>query len=132
MKIIQAEKEYYSNSINFVDEKNVFVGYDMEQSCCENANWFISNKEENQPMEGNGILDKLDLYNFDIKYFVEVEGKLDEDDMSWLDSGGMVRFKLISEGKSDLFLHLYNSHNGYYGHGFEFKVGEKIKKKGSL
>ena len=27
--------------VNFVDENNVFVGYDMRQSCCEQAGYFF-------------------------------------------------------------------------------------------
>ena len=41
MKIITCDKQY-SYSINFVDENNVFVGYDLEQQCCEEADWFFT------------------------------------------------------------------------------------------
>jgi hypothetical protein len=42
-------KKFEDNGkINFVDENNVFMGYDMERSCCEVADWFISPKEENE------------------------------------------------------------------------------------
>jgi hypothetical protein len=36
IKIFETE-----NKINFVDDKNSFVGYDTEQQCCENATWKI-------------------------------------------------------------------------------------------
>ncbi len=38
----------------------------------------------------------------------------------------MAIFKIINSKKEELFLVLYNNHNGYYGHGFEFGVGENI------
>jgi len=37
MKIFLNEKEL-ETKINFVDDNNVFVGYDLTQQCCENAN----------------------------------------------------------------------------------------------
>ena len=33
------------DKVNFVDENNVFVGYDLLQDCCEDANWFIADRE---------------------------------------------------------------------------------------
>ena len=52
-----------------------------------------------------------------------------------LEEGGLVIFKLQSlptNPKSDLYLHLYNSHNGYYSHGFEMYVGGIPIKSGSI
>jgi len=105
--------------VNFVDINNVFVGYGLEQDCCENAGYFINEKEldnipENHSLE-NSVLKE---YVFDTKYFKEVL------DVSKHD-GSMVRFKLIALNHPDLFLHLYNYHNGYYGHGFESKIGDQ-------
>ena len=31
--------------INFVDKNNVVLGYDMNQDCCENANWFKNKRK---------------------------------------------------------------------------------------
>jgi hypothetical protein len=30
--------------------------------------------------------------------------------------------------ETDLYLHFYNVHNGYYGHGFKMEIGGKIIK----
>lgn len=49
-----------------------------------------------------------------------------------LDAGRMVAFKLTALGKPDLFLHLYNAHNGYYGHGFEVKHGGEVVEDDTL
>lgn len=125
------QDEKWNSKVNFVDINNVLVGYDTEQNCCEKADYFISDKEENEDKDSQGVLTGLEDYIFDTSYFKEVEPKADKYG-SCLDSGSMVRFKLISQGKPDLFLHLYNSHNGYYGHGFEFKIGDVIKQEGSL
>jgi hypothetical protein len=124
MKIFNKTEEW-SGKVNFVDDDNVLVGYSLTQACCEHADWFISTTEDNDVKEDNGIVD-VDGYFFDKNYFVEVEPKKEGSEdyrYSVLDEGGMVRFKLVAFGKPDLFLHLYNSHNGYYGHGFEATIG---------
>jgi len=125
MKVFQSDKEYGGKN-NFVDRNNVFVGYDTEQDCCEDADWFISDKVEKELPETNQHDIDLSGYVFDTTYFKEnseIQGDLDE--------GECVVFKLI-KGNSELFLHLYNCHNGYYSHGFEMKIGDEIIKEGYL
>ncbi len=122
MKISNKEAGWESK-VNFVDENDVFLGYDTAQDCCEDAGWFISDKEdEPYSCEGNkSFTDNTEGYVFDTEYMNLV-------DSSDLDDGGQVCFKITHKGKQDLFIHLYNSHNGYYGHGFTFTVdGKKVK-----
>ena len=111
--------------INFIDENNVFVGYDIEQSCCEHADWFISMKEPNK-IEDFKDLD-FDNYVFDKTFFKE--NPLHKDDV---DDGGSVLFRLVDHTGGEAFLCLFNSHNGYYGHGFELKIGGQSIKEGLL
>lgn len=119
----------WDTKVNFVDENNVFVGYDTMQDCCEYAGWFIDydvlsdisysgleNKENSKKPDTDG-------YIFDIEFLKE------EDDG---DETGVVIFKLKKDKESDLYLHLFNVHNGYYSHGFEFSTNEVIIKKGYL
>ena len=113
MKIIDS----FSNKINFIDKNDVFVGYDLSQNCCEDAGWYITDKIIPYTYTNSDIeyhIPDISNYIFDAEFFREIES-ID------LDSGNMVVFKLISFMKPDLYLHLYNSHNGYYGHGFEVK-----------
>lgn len=132
MKIFNSTKEW-EEKVNFVDQNNVLVGFDLAQSCCEHADWFISQTEDKEPSkEGNGIVEGLDDYRFDKEYFVQVELDKDEYNYSCLDEGGMVRFKLTAANKPDLFLHIYNSHNGYYSHGFEMRDGDKQLQSGGV
>jgi len=101
--------------INFVDDNNVFVGYDLGQDCCEYADWFISYKEAVEP-EFNGLKTlEFDGWCFDTTYFKKLA------DAPGLDEGGIAIFRLVFEDK-ELFLHLFNCHNGYYAHGFMFGV----------
>jgi len=118
--------------VNFVDENNVFVGYDMGRDCCEHAEWFIADslltKMPSERCNSNG----LENYRFDPDFFEELNALQYEDkEGDALDAGGMVVFKL-TDGKSEKFLHLFNCHNGYYGHGFTMKIGEEVKHEGYL
>lgn len=101
------------DKVNFVDQNNTLIGYDLSQSCCEHAGWYISESKRTDTDDKTAlsITDGLDGYVFDSDYFEQVEGADVYD-------GGMVRFRLVEDGKPDLFLHIFNSHNGYYGHGF--------------
>jgi hypothetical protein len=113
MKVFEHETK-----VNFVDENNVLVGYDLEQACCEDAGWFIASSPcEDVPSSPN---DKTDYpgFVFDVGY----DSPSIEDQEFEL---YMTVFRL-TKGTEQLFVHLYNIHNGYYGHGFEMKDGEKV------
>jgi hypothetical protein len=121
IKIFDQTPEWGGNKVNFVDHNNCLLGYDMMQGCCEYAGWFISTMEEKASYEvcedlhqTNGASPyELGSYSFCREYF------------SSEDSGGddfVARFKLVSRYSPDLYLHLFNCHNGYYGHGFTFST----------
>lgn len=116
-----------NGKVNFVDENNVFVGFDYQQCCCEDFGWSISNAEGVIYADDNGhdLRDFPDYY-FDTDYFLE------GDDPSDYDSGGWVKFRLVEEDGEDLFLMLYNIHNGYYSHGFGMEVGGERLYYGSI
>ena len=123
MKIFNQTGEFPSK-VNFADENNVCLGYSLSQNCCEDADWFISDKEEVEAYDTKKAEFNVEDFVFDPAYFEQV-------DCSELDAGEMVRFRLVN-GSNELFIHLYNCHNGYYGHGFEFKIGDEIKHDGYL
>lgn len=125
-------KKFEKNKkINFVDENNVFVGYDTEQKCCENAGWFISNEKKVKVydiIENKKDYD-IEKYYFDKDFFEEItrtDCRIDKK------RNNLVIFKLISPNLPTLYLHLYNHHNGYYSHGFESKIGNTEWRIGDL
>ena len=125
MRIFNQTKAHPAK-VNFVDENNVLIGYDLSQCCCENADWFITPDERNNTDKTPQPTSKdVANYSFDPDYFVAVEA-------CDLDMGGMVRFRLVAEGQPDLYLHLYNSHNGYYSHGFDVEGIAEAGRGGSL
>lgn len=114
MKIFKKEDE----KVNFVDINNVLIGYDMRQDCCEYADWFISETKEDKEKGRDKKIVDYSGYVFDVTYFEEI-------DAPGGDAGKMVRFKLMADNKPDLYLHIFNCHNGYYGHGFEATINGK-------
>lgn len=71
--------------------------------------------------DGTEDFDDWESYRFDASFFQEGRGR---------DEGGMAVFRLI--GPSTKYLHIFNSHNGYYGHGFNFSVDGTIVQEGGL
>jgi len=111
--------------INFVDENNIFVGYDMNQNCCEHADWFVSREKPKTISETQDL--NFDDFVFDKDFFEESVLEQSE-----VDDGGSVLFRLIGKDNSEAFLCLYNIHNGYYGHGFDMKIGGQEIHSGAL
>lgn len=112
------------NKFNWVDENNVYLGYDSSQQCCEDADWFVCDEITkdigyNSP---SGCENDLDWENweFDTQFFDSGYGGGGD--------GGVAIFRLNhKEENRYTYLHLFNCHNGYYGHGFVFKIGDEVK-----
>ena len=124
----------WSTKVNFVDENNVLVGYDFTGSCCEQFGWYIhdkvtNNREDslfNEIIDHSAINDSLKEWTFDTSFFEELrEGSRCSDDHN------TAVFRLVNED-NELFLHLFNVHNGYYSHGFDFSKDGEIIQTGSL
>jgi hypothetical protein len=123
------------DKINFIDVNNVLVGYDLSCSCCENANWFISDKVIEKWPEKEEQDKNLDGFLFDKEFFMEISSIPSEDGYDHLGDGGMVVFKLINtcgDIVKEKYLHLYNCQNGYYSHGFKMNVGDENIRCGSI
>jgi len=130
MKIFKGKKDKYSwnNRYNFVDENNVFVGYDADTSCCEDGGYILSKTIPTSTQEPSIKIVEVN-YIFDTSFFKE--GVISQDE---LDSGGSVVFKMVNKNDPAdvIYLTLFNCHNGYYGHGFDMTINDKIIHEGSL
>lgn len=112
-----------NGKMNFVDDNNVLVGFDYEECCCESFGWEIANPNDTQ-IKYNEDSD-YSGYVFDPAFCNELTGEE-------YDEGGAVEFRLV-KGDQELLLRLWNSHNGYYGHGFEMgEIGGKSIHSGCL
>lgn len=118
----------YGGKINFVDQNDVYVGFDNQEYCCELFGWFFSRDlpDINEMQNHEWRPDDLEDYIF-VKDFMHEMKYPDK-----FDGGGAVVFKLLNSKDEVLYLTLYNSHNGYYGHGFEVKDGVTLVKFGGL
>ncbi len=116
------KKDY---KINFIDDNNVFVGFDDESCCCEQFGYFLSRTLPTQIEENEATID-TEGFNFDPEFFQTLE--LNQE---LHDEGGIAIFRL-TKGAEEIFLALYNSHNGYYSHGFDMTVGGIKIHDGSL
>jgi len=122
MKIFNNTNTAWENKVNFIDENNVMVGYDTSQRCCEDAGWYIRDQLIQEIPAGNDPERDYSGYVFDTEYFKEFH---DGNDLT------IVVFKLTN-GIQNIYLHLFNCHNGFYSHGFEMRLPGEILKKGNL
>lgn len=117
--------------INFVDENNVMLGYDNDQCCCEHADWFIADEVTPKILDHQPV-DAVDGWVFDPDFFREIDHATSGDaKYNCLDAGGMAVFRIV-KGDAEKFIHLFNCHNGYYGHGFSFMNGNTPIQQGGL
>ena len=122
-------KENTNEKINFIDENDVFLGYDMGQCCCEEADYFLTSNPEianatpelmkKIEAENENNIDainiRLDGYVFDTTFCKVLDVNQYPGDES-----NIAYFRCVKTGSEDLFVVLMNSHNGYYYHGFDF------------
>jgi hypothetical protein len=107
-----------NGKINFVDRNNVLVGFGYDQSCCEHFGHFFSN-DENLVYRGNGSPEENHQLN-DVADYV-----FDKTYHAFSGDYGM-RFRLVADGAPDLFLTVFNDHNGYYAHGLDMSDGDTV------
>lgn len=118
---------------NWVDSNNVVLGYDTYQSCCEDAGYLYYFTQKYNEHDICDLENGNNDYVFDKEFCVIGEEAFDyfEHDhykkLSDLENGDIVTFKLISETKGDIYITLYNAHNGYYAHGFSMKLANSVK-----
>ena len=133
MKYFSATRDpHWRTKINFVDENNVVVGYDFSSGCCEQYGWYISNNVTQDTTghvlddnSSSNLDEELEGWVFDDSFFEELttSKRCDEENTAV--------FRMV-KGDQEQFLHLYNMHNGYYSHGFDFKKGDETVKSGRL
>ncbi len=129
MRVFESGEGCFSCKLNIVDGRNVFVGFDFGQLCCESFGYKITKDEPTsfEHLENLEGLDGVDFpgFNFDTAYKVDfIENGYGE--------GGSVTFKAVNDAGEVLFVSLMNSHSGCYGHGFDMKIGGTTGFEGSL
>ena len=118
--------------INFVDENNVFVGFDMQQDCCEH---FDARVVEFGPSGAVALDDQVfPGFTFDKdQNLIPYEKQKISEFVGDCENGNWVAFRLSDKNGKHVYVVLENSHNGYYAHGWEFGIdGESTIESGSL
>lgn len=106
----------YGFSVNFIDEDDVFLGYRLEQSCCEKAGyglfWDGNCRKKIDYDNDNELNEILEGYYFDVKFMRKYyDGKNTDTNYAL--------FRIKKDGEKNIYISLSNKHNGYYAHGFE-------------
>lgn len=104
--------------INFIDRNDCFVGFDYYACCCESFGWYVASEPSADPVPD--LDDEAALNGF---WFDTATEPTDVEDAD-ADQGGTVAFRCVNEAGDVVWLHLYNSHNGYYSHGWETSWGQ--------
>lgn len=103
---------------NWVDESNRFVGFDSRDHCCERFGWRVLTSKPTGSEEGIEEVEPVpwDDYSFADEKPTALNG-------AHYEEGGEVSFRLVAQGRPDLFLSIFNHQNGYYSHGFDYGLG---------
>jgi len=113
-------KVEFAHSINFIDENDIFIGFDLRTQCCEDFGWFIKDNEsvddliQQAESSNKSCEEDYSGWLFDLNYF-----KSDSFDTGTITSADAVVFRLKKENKSK-YLFLFNIGNGMYAHDFFF------------
>ncbi len=119
MRVFEANRK-----INFVDENNVFVGYDDGQRCCEVFGYVFTREDPETIMTS--------LYNIKDAEFDHSVYRFDPDFYRNCDECVYFKLQHIDNPDDVIYLSLYNYHNGYYSHGFSFSVDGVVKQNGGI
>lgn len=110
--LIKETSHGFCEKINFIDRNDNFVGFDFSSQCCEYFGYYFANAVTDKEPE---IQPEHDGFYFDTSSAViDVEFT---DECSDEDNG--VAFKCVNDEGCSIYLHLTNSHNGYYSHGWD-------------
>ena len=113
----------WGNRLNLIDENNVFVGYDYEQDCCEDFGYKFETSKRNI------IEEKPDLNG---AFFTLNHKKLKSTDDYYDDGDYEYGFEIKLANGELIWFVIYNYHNGYYSHGFDFKNDKETLIEGCL
>jgi hypothetical protein len=102
-------------SINFIDENDLYIGFDDNQCCCEYVDYFVSDLSDTSCEFADQMPDHdLAGWNFvDPRILPETFVDLED---PYADEGGHIAFMIVHPEFGSKWLHFFNIHNGYYGH----------------
>lgn len=117
----------YDDRLNFIDDKDNFVGWDDSQQCCEDHFWGVYlDAAGTKPVSDEEEELSRCSFNTNVKPYM-----LEDDSEHVKEGGGVMVFELINADNEPRFLLVGNDHNGYYSHDWEYSINGN-KESGSL
>ena len=116
MKVFTTDNSPWNAEVNYVDKNNRVLGYSMSQDCCEIFGHCVLAKlpaPEGEP-DDHALPDSvLEPYSFSPEAPAPLPSRR-------ADEGSVLAFRIVADGLPDLWVVIWNFHNGYYSHGWEF------------
>ncbi len=116
-----------TDSINFIDEHDNFVGYQLSQICCEQATWAIVSEQptnKKKAIQSTVQPEELEGYYLDTRWFKQKNFKDTDTDA--------VIFRMKKDKHPHRYIVFTNTQNGYYSHGYTCSIGGQVWKSGKL
>lgn len=104
-------------------EHTILVLIDDGQSCCENAGFFAT-EDDFSEFIGSELFE-MNFTDTELRAGVLKSQGFEYESEHGFDGGG-IQFVTFKTSSGDFQLAVYNSHNGYYGHGIIVAQDEKI------
>jgi hypothetical protein len=106
-----------STRLNFVDDKDNFVGWDDTTCCCEDHFWDVFKDAQGNEGTPAGTL-------ADCVFDISIAPHYLEDDSKFVrEGGGVMVFTLKHDDGTPRYLMVGNDHNGYYSHSYDYRIG---------
>lgn len=113
MRCFDPNNSKWESKINYADANNRVVGFDMDSSCCE---YFGHGVFAALPVGIDNLESPTEADIGPYAFADEEPTLIDASD----DAGGTLCFRIYADELPDLWVCIWNHHNGYYGHGFTY------------
>lgn len=110
----------WTGKVNYVDANNVVLGFDTERCCCESFGHAVvsSLAEAKEVSEGRADPSPLDITAYSFAQEPPHSVDCSEDCAEY---NHALAFRILAPNMRDLFVAIWNHHNGYYSHGFTLR-----------
>lgn len=107
----------WGSRLNFIDDKDNFVGWDDATCCCEDHFWDIFKDIDGYEECPEGTLADCRFDTSIIPHY------LGDDSKFVSEGGGVMVFTLKHNDGTPRYLMVGNDHNGYYSHSYVYSIG---------
>ena len=127
VKFFESKDKWGGVKWNWVSDTDRFIGFDANECCCEAFDYYYTKKVNGKETKYlyKTVHKKLESGDNDFELgdvIIKEKG-----DSSFGDNYAYI--ELLNKKSNDLvcYIVLYNSHNGYYGHGLRYKTIDGVE-----